>query len=73
MERKQEQLQEVKAAVETFILQLFEKDIIGFVEELDEMRPLLEDFVFSQIEEARASLLSRVRERIVGQIDEEER
>ena len=71
--RKEEQLAEVKDAVDIFIMQLYEKNVIGFVEEADEMRPMLEDFLFSQLETARAELLARVRERIGGQLDEEER
>lgn len=71
--RKQEQLEAVKSAVDNFILVLFEKEVVGFVEELDEMRPLLEDFVFEQIEENRAKTLATVRERVTGMLDEEER
>ena len=71
--RKEEQLAEVKDAVDIFIMQLYEKNVIGFVEEADEMRPMLEDFLFSQLETARDELLARVRERIGGQLDEEER
>jgi hypothetical protein len=71
--RKEEQLAEVKDAVDIFIIQLYEKNVIGFVEEADEMRPMLEDFLFSQLETARDELLARVRERIGGQLDEEER
>ena len=71
--RKQEQLEAVKSAVDNFILVLFEKEVVGFVEELDEMRPLLEDFVFEQIEESRTKTLATVRERIGGILDEEER
>lgn len=71
--RKQEQLEAVKSAVDNFILVLFEKEVVGFVEELDEMRPLLEDFVFEQIEENRTKTLATVRERVTGMLDEEER
>jgi len=71
--RKEEQLAEVKDAVDIFIMQLYEKEVVGFVEEADEMRPMLEDFLFSQLETARDELLARVRERIGGQLDEEER
>ena len=71
--RKEEQLAEVKDAVDIFIMQLYEKEVIGFVEEADEMRPMLEDFLFSQLETTRAELLARVRERIGGLLDEEER
>lgn len=71
--RKQEQLEAVKSAVDNFILVLFEKEVVGFVEELDEMRPMLEDFVFEQIEENRSKTLATVRERVTGMLDEEER
>ena len=71
--RKQEQLEAVKSAVDNFILVLFEKEVVGFVEEMDEMRPLLEDFVFEQIEENRSKILATVRERVTGMLDEEER
>ena len=71
--RKEEQLAEVKDAVDIFIMQLYEKEVIGFVEEADEMRPMLEDFLFSQLETTRDELLARVRERIGGLLDEEER
>ena len=71
--RKEEQLAEVKDAVDIFIMQLYEKEVVGFVEEADEMRPMLEDFLFSQLETARDELLARVRERIGGLLDEEER
>ena len=71
--RKQEQMEAVKSAVDNFILVLFEKEVVGFVEELDEMRPLLEDFVFEQIEENRTKTLATVRERVTGMLDEEER
>ena len=71
--RKEEQLAEVKDAVDIFIMQLYEKNVIGFVEEADEMRPMLEDFLFSQLETARDELIARVRERIGGLLDEEER
>jgi hypothetical protein len=71
--RKEEQLAEVKDAVDIFIMQLYEKEVIGFVEEADEMRPMLEDFLFSQLETTRDELLARVRERIGGQLDEESR
>lgn len=71
--RKENQLEEVKLAVDNFILQLYEKEVIGFVEEADEMRPLLEDFLFSQVEETRSKIIEEVRERIGGQLDEVER
>jgi len=71
--RKEEQLAEVKDAVDIFIMQLYEKEVVGFVEEADEMRPMLEDFLFSQLETTRDELLARVRERIGGLLDEEER
>jgi len=71
--RKQEQLEAVKSAVDNFILVLFEKEVVGFVEEMDEMRPMLEDFVFEQIEENRTKTLATVRERVTGMLDEEER
>ena len=73
MERRKEQLEEVKDAVDGFIETLFDKKIIADLAALDHIRSELEDFVFDQVEEKRTSVLQEVRERIEGQLSEVER
>lgn len=73
MERRKEQLDEVKDAVDVFIETLLDKKIIPDLAALDHIRAELEDFVFNKLEEKRASVLQEVRERIEGQLYEVER
>ena len=73
MERKKEQLDEVKDAVDVFIMGLWEKKLIALPMSLDQIRHELEDFVYEQVEEKRTSVLKEVRERIEGQLSEAER
>ena len=73
MERRKEQLEEVKWDVDNFFLCLFEKDLITDLNALDHIRSELEDFVFERIEETRTNVLMEVRERINGHLDEVER
>lgn len=71
MNRKQEQLNEVKDAVDVFFMTLEEK--VGIECSVCKIRTALEDFLFDQIEGTRADILNEMRERINGQIDEVER
>ena len=73
MERKKEQLEEVKREVDNFFLCLFEKDLVSDLAALDHIRSELEDFVFEQVEEMRSETLRIVRERSEGQLSEAER
>lgn len=71
MDRKTEQLDSVKDAVDVFFLTLEEK--VGIECSVCKIRHALEDFIFDQLEEVRADILKEMRERINGQIDEVER
>lgn len=63
-------LNEIKNEVDTFILDLYEKNHIAREDEIDYLRPMLEDFVLRQVEDYRASIITEIKERIALQLDE---
>lgn len=63
-------LNEIKNEVDNFILDLYEKNHIAREDEIDYLRPMLEDFVLRQVEDYRAGLITEMKERMEIQLEE---